>query len=60
MTIFGNWVSHPGWFPDMLAMYRNGLDIERLVTWETSFENAQEAYAGLEEGVQGKVILNWE
>ncbi len=59
MTIFGNWVSHPGWYPDMLAMYRNGLDIERLMTMETSFENAQEAYAGLEQGLEGKVILHW-
>ena len=60
MTIFGNWVSHPGWYPDMLEMYRNGLDIERLMTMETSFENAQEAYSGLEQGLQGKAILNWE
>ena len=59
MTIFGNWVSHPGWFPDMLRMYRNGLPIERLITLETSFENAQEAYSRLEQGLEGKVILIW-
>jgi threonine dehydrogenase-like Zn-dependent dehydrogenase len=59
MTIFGNWVSHPGWYPDMLAMYRNGLDIPRLVTLKTSYENAQEAYWRLSEGLEGKVILLW-
>lgn len=60
LTIMGNWVAHPGWFPDMLAMVRSGLDVERLITLETSFENAPEAYQRLSEGLEGKVILRWE
>jgi len=60
MTIMGNWVAHPGWFPDMLDMYRCGLDLERLITLETSYENAQEAYSRLSEGLEGKVMLLWE
>jgi len=60
MTIFGNWVSHPRYYPDMLCMYRNGLPIERLITLETSYQNAQEAYSRLEQGLEGKVILTWD
>jgi threonine dehydrogenase-like Zn-dependent dehydrogenase len=60
MTIMGNWVAHPGWYPDMLSMYRCGLDLERLITLETSFENAQEAYSRLEQGLEGKAMLLWE
>jgi len=59
LTIMGNWVAHPGRFPDMLAMVRSGLDVERLITLETSFENAPEAYQRLSEGLEGKVILRW-
>jgi threonine dehydrogenase-like Zn-dependent dehydrogenase len=44
----------------MLCLYRKGLDIERLITLETPFENAQEAYSRLDEGVEAKVILTWE
>ncbi len=60
LTLFSTWVCHPGWYPDMLATCRNGLDIERLVTMKTSFENAQEAYSRFEQGLEGKVILNWD
>lgn len=60
LTLMGNWVAHPGWFPEMLALYRAGLDLERLITLETSFENAPEAYQRLSEGQEGKVILRWD
>lgn len=59
LTIFGNWVSHPGWFPDMLQMYRSGLPLERLITLQTPYENAQDAYSRLDQGLEGKVILTW-
>jgi threonine dehydrogenase-like Zn-dependent dehydrogenase len=59
LTIMGNWVAHPGWYPDMLGMVRCGLDLSRLITLETSYENAQDAFSRLEQGLEGKVMLLW-
>ena len=60
LTVFSTWVCHPGWYPEMLAACRSGLQMERLVTLETSYENAQEAYDRFDQGLEAKVILNWE
>jgi threonine dehydrogenase-like Zn-dependent dehydrogenase len=60
MTLSGNWVAHPAKFPEMLAMFRDGLDAERLITLETSPENASVAYARFDEGLEAKVILRWD
>ena len=60
MTMMGNWVAHPGWYPAMLEMYRDGLDIERLITATLSFEQAQEAYDEMLAATSGKIMLLWE
>lgn len=60
MTMMGNWVAHPGWYPDMLCMYREGLDADRLITGVHPPEEVQEAYDGMLAGTSGKVILDWE
>ena len=60
MTMMGNWVAHPGWLPAMLEMWRNGLDIDRLITGIYPYQRAQEAYTEMLEGRSGKVILSWD
>ncbi|OGV63547.1 MAG: hypothetical protein A3K19_29550 [Lentisphaerae bacterium RIFOXYB12_FULL_65_16] len=60
LTMMGNWVSHPGWFPGMLQMWREGLDVPRLITGIYPYEQAQTAYTEMLEGRSGKTILTWE
>ena len=60
MTMMGNWVAHPGWYPAMLRMYRDGLDLDRLITGEYPFQHVQEAYDGMIDQTAGKVMLIWE
>jgi threonine dehydrogenase-like Zn-dependent dehydrogenase len=60
LTISGNWVAHPAWYPAMLQMYREGLDVERLITGRFPYTQAQEAYDGMVNGTSGKVMIMWE
>ena len=60
MRMMGNWVAHPAWYGEMLRMYRNGLDVERLITGIFPFEDVQAAYDGMIDQTAGKVILSWE
>jgi len=59
LTIFGNWVYHPGEFPTLLAMQRNGLRAERLITGLYHFTEAAKGYKGAADGTEAKVILTY-
>lgn len=60
LTMMGNWVAHPGWFGGMLQMYRDDLDVERLITDLVHCARAQEAYDRMLAATCGKAILTWE
>lgn len=60
LTISGNWVAHPAWYPAMLQMYRSGLDVDRLITGRFHYTRAQEAFDGMVNATSGKVMLMWD
>ena len=57
LCVRGNWACHFGDYTDQISMIRNGLQAERLITAEYSFEDAAEAYRRFAEGERGKTIL---
>ena len=59
LTMMGNWVAHPGYYPDILAMYRAGLPLEKLITATLPYTEAAAGYKGASDGTEGKVILEW-
>jgi len=60
ITAFGSWFYHYGEFPAMLALYRQGLPVEKLVTHTFSCNDADRAFAAFAAGRTGKVLLGWD
>ena len=58
LTMSGNWVAHPKWYPAMLDMVRKGFPIERLLTCY-SYKECQEAFNSMLEARSAKAILLW-
>ena len=58
ITALGSWYYHFSQFPAMLAHYRAGLAIERLITHRFPLEEAAEAYHLMAAGQTGKVLLD--
>lgn len=59
ITAFGSWFYHFGEFPDMLALYRQGLPVEKLVTHTFLGIEGDRAFAEFAAGRTGKVLLTW-
>ena len=59
LTIFGNWIYHPGEYPKLLEMQRNGLRAERLITHQLHFTEAAKGYRAAANGSAAKVILTY-
>lgn len=59
LTIFGNWIYHPGEYKNLLAMQKAGLGAERLITATYHFTEAPRAYQEAAEGTQAKIILTY-
>ena len=57
ITALGSWYYHFSQFSDMLGLYRNGLDIERLITHHFPFAEAATAFGLMAAGETGKVVL---
>jgi len=55
--VLGNWMCYFSEWSDMVAMVRNGFQIERIITNHFPIEAAHEAYRRVSEGLEGKVIL---
>jgi threonine dehydrogenase-like Zn-dependent dehydrogenase len=53
----GSWYYHFGEFPQMLALYRSGLAVDRLVTHRFPLEQAAEGYQAMALRQTGKVVL---
>ncbi|NOZ21901.1 MAG: zinc-binding dehydrogenase [Planctomycetes bacterium] len=60
LTIFGNWIYHPGEYTKLLDMQRNGLHAEKLITSTYHFTEAPAAYKAAAEGSDAKIILTYE
>jgi propanol-preferring alcohol dehydrogenase len=60
ITAFGSWFYHYGEFPAMLALYRQGLPVEKLITHTFPLTAADHAFAEFAAGRTGKVLLAWE
>jgi propanol-preferring alcohol dehydrogenase len=59
VTAFGAWYYHFGEFGDMLALYRSGLPVIRLITHRYPFTKAATAYREMAAGRTGKVLLEY-
>lgn len=60
ITALGSWYYHFCEFPEMLALYRKGLDVVSLITHRFSLRDAAEAFRLMAEGKTGKVLLTYE
>ena len=59
ITAFGSWFYHFGEFPAMVALYRQGLPVEKLVTHTFPSFDAGYAFGEFAAGRTGKVLLEW-
>lgn len=57
ITAFGSWFYHYGEFPAMLALYRQGLPVEKLITHTFPLTAGDHAFAEFAAGRTGKVLL---
>lgn len=57
ITLMGSWYYHFREYPEMLALYRRGLDVGRLITHQFPRAQAAEAYRLFAAGETGKVVL---
>lgn len=55
----GAWYYHFTEFQQMLALYRSGLAVDRLITHRFPFEQAGAAYQVMDDRVSGKVLLQY-
>ena len=59
ITALGSWFYHFGEYPEMLALWREGLPIESLITHRYAPDEANLAYVESAAGRTGKVLLLW-
>lgn len=59
ITAFGSWFYHYGEFPAMLALYRQGLAVEKLSTHTFAGAEGDRAFAEFAARRTGKVLLEW-
>jgi threonine dehydrogenase-like Zn-dependent dehydrogenase len=59
ITAIGSWFYHFSEFKNMLELYRNGLQIENLITDRFAFTDASIAYAKFAAREAGKVLLDY-
>ena len=60
IAAIGSFFYHFSEFPQMLALVRQGLPVERLITHHFPFEQADAAYREFAAARTGKVLLVWE
>jgi threonine dehydrogenase-like Zn-dependent dehydrogenase len=59
ITAVGSWFYHFSEIDKMLALYRKGLPVEKLITHNYPFEDASSAYALFASAKTGKVLLDY-
>ncbi len=60
ITAFGSWYYHFGEFGQMLALYRQGLAVEKLITHHFPLAEADSAFREFAAGRTGKVLLRYD
>src|SRR5690606_3873823 len=60
ITATGSWFYHFSEFPEMLGLYRQGLDVAKLITHRFQLSQADEAFRAFDAGLTGKVLLTME
>lgn len=60
LTMMGNWIAHPRYYPQMLQMWRDGLALDKLITAVYPYQEAQKGFDEMLNGTCGKVILSWQ
>ena len=56
-AVFGSWYYHYAEYPEMLAIWRGGLQLRELITDRFPFVEAPDALAAFASGATGKVVL---
>jgi threonine dehydrogenase-like Zn-dependent dehydrogenase len=59
ITAFGSWYYHFGEFAQMLALYRQGLAVEKLITHHYPLADVETAFREFAAGRTGKVLLHY-
>lgn len=59
ITAIGSWFYHFSEYTQMLALARKGLDVAKLVTHRFPIDRAEEAYQVMQQGLSGKVLLEY-
>lgn len=59
ITAVGSWYYHFGEYPEMLALYRAGLPIDKLITHRFPLAEIGEGYRLMAEGQTGKVLIDY-
>lgn len=59
ITATGSWFYHFNEYPEMLALFRNGLPVGSLVTHRFPLDEIATAYRTMEEGKSGKVVIEY-
>ena len=59
ITAFGSWYCHFNEFDDLLKLWRNGLQVDSLITHRFPLEEAQTAFTEFDAGRTGKVLLTY-
>lgn len=57
ITLFGSWFFHFREFPDMLALFRNGLALDKLITARYPLDEIGTAFADFAAGTIGKAAI---
>lgn len=60
ITALGSWFYHFGEFPEMVELYRNGLEVGRLISHEFAVDDAAEAYRRFAAGKTAKVVIRYD
>ncbi len=60
ITAVGSWFYHFAQFAPMLALYREGLAVERLITDQFPLDEADDAFQAFAAGRTGKVLIRYD
>lgn len=59
ITAVGSWYYHFSEYPEMLALYRAGLPIDKLITHHFPLSDIDEGYRLMDAGQTGKVLIHY-
>ena len=57
LTVIGSWYFNVGEYEELVALVRQGVNVEKIITHRFSLEEAQEAFLVFASGKSGKVVF---